>query len=317
METLLLHVGILLLSLSGLIIFAEKLIDSSAKLAKSFGITDAVIGLTLLAYGTSLPEFAVSSISSVQSHPELAISNVIGSNIFNIAFILGFAALIRPLSIKEAHMIGRDNYMMIATTLLLVALLFFLNGIARTPGVMMVLLILGYTYYLLKHDVSSSMLEKDRTISRLRETGIVVACLLVVIISGKFSVDAAVEVAKGLGVTEWLIGATIVAAGTSLPELAVSITAAKKGFFGMSIGNIVGSNIFNILWILGCAAVLNPLSLNFALIQWDSMFLLSVTFLLAYHLMKARISRGDGILFIALYLGYVAYLVTYNAYGAP
>jgi len=303
--------SILIVSLAGLIIFAEKLIDASAKLAKAFGITEAVLGLTLLAYGTSLPEFAVSSISSIESHPELSISNVLGSNIFNIAFILGLAAFIRPFSVKESHMIGRDNYMMVATALLLVALLFFFKGISRTAGLMMVLLVIGYTYYLLKHDRSSNQMKKDETVSKLREAGIVFACLLVVIISGKFTVDSAVAVAKGFGVSEWLIGATIVAMGTSLPELAVSITAAKKGFFGMSVGNIVGSNIFNILWILGFAAVLNPLSVDFSMIQWDSIFLLLVTLLLAYHLIKTKVSRKAGIIYISIYLGYIAYLLTY------
>lgn len=309
MESLLIQSGILVLSLAGLIIFAEKLIDASAKLAKAFGISEAVLGLTLLAYGTSLPEFAVSSISSIGSHPELSISNVLGSNIFNIALIIGLAAFIRPFSIKEAHMTGRDNYIMVAVTLLLVALLFFFGGINQTTGFIMVLLVLGYTYYLLKHDRSSNLLKKDESVSKLREAGIVLACLLVVIISGKFTVDSAVAIAKGLEVSEWLIGATIVAAGTSLPELAVSITAAKKGFFGMSVGNIIGSNIFNILWILGFAAMLNPLFVNFDMIKWDSVFLLIATLLFSYHLIKTKISRNKGLLYISIYIGYIVYLL--------
>lgn len=309
MENLLIQFIILVLSLVGLMVFAEKLIDSSAKLAKAFGISEAVLGLTLLAYGTSLPEFVVSSIASVESHPELSISNVLGSNIFNIAFILGLAAIIKPFSVKEAHLIGRDNYMMVGSAFLLIALLFFLGGISRIAGLVMVLLVIGFTYYLLKHDRSTNQLKKDETISKLREAGIVLACLLVVIISGKFTVDSAVAVAKGFGVSEWFIGATIVAAGTSLPELAVSITAAKKGFFGMSVGNIIGSNIFNILWILGFAAALNPLSVNFDRIKWDSVFLLAVTFLLSYHLIRTRVSRNQGILYISIYLGYIVYLL--------
>jgi len=198
---------------------------------------------------------------------------------------------------------------MVAVTLLLVALLFFFGGINQIAGLIMVLLVLGYTYYLLKHDRSSNQLKKDETISRFREAGIVLACLLLVIVCGKFTVDSAVAIAKGMGVTEWLIGATIVAAGTSLPELAVSITAAKKGFFGMSVGNIIGSNIFNILWILGFAAMLNPLSVNFDMIKWDSLFLLIVTILFSYHLIKTKISRNEGLLYISIYLGYIAYLL--------
>lgn len=310
MEHVLIQSSILVLSLAGLIVFAEKLIDASAKLAKALGITEAVIGLTLLAYGTSLPEFAVSSISSIGSHPELSISNILGSNIFNIALILGLAAFIRPFSVKETHMMERDNYIMVAVALLLIALLLFFKGINRTAGAVMVLLILGYTYYLLKHDRTANPLKKDKTISKRKETGIILASLLAVIISGKFAVDSAVAVAEGLEVTEWLIGATIMAAGTSLPEVAVSITAAKKGLFGMSIGNIVGSSIFNILWVLGFAAMLNPLSVDFAMITWDSVFFLTVTFLLAYHLMKTKVSRLEGILYIAIYFGYLTYLFT-------
>jgi len=312
MENLLIQISILVLSLAGLMVFAEKLIDSSAKLAKAFGISEAVLGLTLLAYGTSLPEFVVSSISSVESHPELSISNVLGSNIFNVAFILGLTAIIKPFSVKEAHLIGRDNYMMVGSAFLLIALLFFFGGIPRIAGLVMVLLVIGYTYYLLKHDRTNNQLKKDETISKLREAGIVLFCLLVVIISGKFTVDSAVAVAKGFGVSEWLIGATIVAAGTSLPELAVSIAAAKKGFFGMAIGNIIGSNIFNILWILGFAALLNPLYMNFEMIKWDSVFLLAVTLLLAYHLIRKRVSRNEGILYMFMYLGYIAYLLKGN-----
>ncbi|KCZ71668.1 K+dependent Na+ exchanger related-protein [Candidatus Methanoperedens nitroreducens] len=309
---LLIQFSILILSLAALVFFADKLIDSSAKLAKAFGITEAVIGLTLLSYGTSLPELAVSSISSVSDHPQLSISNVIGSNIFNVALVFGLAAYIRSFTVKEAHMAGRDNYIMVVTTLLLVALIFFFGVISRTTGFIMILLLAGYTYYLLRHDRTSNQLKKDGTVSKPREIGIVIACLLVVIISGRFAVDSAVQVAKGLGVTEWLIGATIIAAGTSLPELAVSITAAKKGFFGMSVGNIVGSNIFNIMWILGFAASLSPIYMNFDMIKWDSVFLLAVTFLLAYHLVRTRVSRSDGILYLAIYLGYIIYLLFFN-----
>jgi len=167
-----------------------------------------------------------------------------------------------------------------------------------------------YTYYVLTHDKTTSEKRGDETISKARESCVALCCLLIVLVCGKFTVSSAIEVARGLGVTEWLIGATIVAAGTSLPETAVSISAARKGFFGMSVGNIVGSNIFNILWILGFAAMLHPLIVYFDLIRWDSVFLIGITVLLTCNLIKGRISRLEGAVYLAVYLGYMAYLLT-------
>jgi len=167
-----------------------------------------------------------------------------------------------------------------------------------------------YTYYVLTHDKTTSEKKRDETISKARESCVALCCLLIVLVCGKFTVSSAIEVARGLGVTEWLIGATIVAAGTSLPETAVSISAARKGFFGMSVGNIVGSNIFNILWILGFAAMLHPLIVYFDLIRWDSVFLIGITVLLTRNLIKGRISRLEGAVYLAVYLGYMSYLLT-------
>lgn len=298
---------ILIFSLILLVFFSDKLIDASAKLAKALGISDVVIGLTLLAYGTSLPEFSVAIISAIASHPQISVSNVIGSNIVNVALIIGMAALVRPFQAKLAN---RDNLIMILSTILLASLVYFSEEIHRISGAMMVFSIMGHTYYTLRHDRINNTTKKDATIPKLKESIIVVICLLVVVISGKLTVNSAVAVAKGLGVTEWMIGATIIAIGTSLPELAVSLSAARKGFFSMSIGNIVGSNIFNILWVLGFAAALGKISLSFSMIKWDIVFLIVVTFLFSFHLIKASISRIEGVVYLALYTAYIAYLLT-------
>jgi len=314
---MLIQFGVLIVSLAGLIFFADKLVDASARIAKAFGISDVVIGLTLLAYGTSLPEFAVSSIAAFEVHPELSISNIIGSNIFNVAFILGAAALIRPLVIKDTHLATRDGSIMVLTALFLIFLLFYFNEIGRIVGCFMVLSLGLYTYYVLTHDKTPCEKKGDTAISKARESCIALGCLLMVLVCGRFTISSAIEVARGLRVTEWLIGATIVAAGTSLPETVVSISAARKGFFGMSIGNIVGSNIFNVLWILGFAAMLHPLVVYFDSIKWDSLFLIVITVLFACDLIRRRISRLKGAVYLAIYLGYVAYLLTMQRLPIP
>ena len=311
MEHLFIQLIILVFSLGILIYFSDKLIDASVKLARSYGISDAVIGLTLLAYGTSMPELTVSSISSIGLHPELSISNVIGSNIANIALVIGLAAFVRPFSNNDNQLAKRDNYIMVASTLMLISMFIFLGGINRIAGIVMILFVLGYTFYAIRHDITQLKLKKDGAVSKLKETGIVLFCLLIVVISGKFAVDSAVTVAEGFGITEWVIGATVIALGTSLPELAVSLTAAKKGFFGMSLGNIVGSNIFNILWVLGFASSMSTLSVDFNMIKWDSLILIVVTLMFAYHLVKARFSRVTGIVYMAVYVGYIVYLLTF------
>ncbi len=304
--SLLIEAGVLLASLAGLVFFADKLVDASVRLARALGIGNAVIGLTLLAYGTSLPEFSVSSIAAF-GHPELSVSNVVGSNIFNVAVILGLVALMTKVRVREAHFIKRDVGVMVFSMLLLVALS-YLGGISRLAGFFMALLLAGYTYLVLKEEREKKN-SKDNSVSRIREAAIVLLGLAGVLVSGKYVVGSAVEVARILGVSEWLIGATIVAAGTSLPELAVSIISARKGEFGLSVGNIVGSNIFNILWILGFAAVLNPLPVAFSAIWVDLLVLAVITAFLSYCLFRKRITKAEGASYIAIYLGYLYYLI--------
>ena len=166
-----------------------------------------------------------------------------------------------------------------------------------------------YVYLILKHDRVYGGIESDKGISKIRETVIVIILLAGVLIIGNFTVDSAVNLARSAGVSEWVIGATIVAAGTSLPETVVSIIAARKGEFSMSVGNIAGSNIFNILWILGFASILNPLTINFSKVYLDITFLNLITILFYAGLLKGRLTKGEGILYIAIYLSYIYYLL--------
>ncbi len=298
----------LIASLGVLIFLGEKLINAALRLAKAFGVSPAVIGLTVLAYGTSLPEFAVSSIAAVKQYSDLSISNIVGSNIFNIAFILGIASNISSVSIKEGILAKRDGLVMLLAAIIL-CLLAYLGTIGRLTGMVMVGLIAFYTYSVIRYDKVHGKVEPDKNLSKVKEASLVAALLAGVLISGNFTVDYAVKLARSAGVTEWLIGATIVAAGTSLPETVVSIIAARKGEFAMSIGNIVGSNIFNILWILGFASILHPLTINFGKIYTDLIFLMIITLLFYVGMRKGRLTKGEGMLYLALYLGYIWYLL--------
>lgn len=298
----------LIASLGVLVFLGEKLINAALRLAKAFGVSPAVIGLTVLAYGTSLPEFAVSSVAAVKQYSDLSVSNIVGSNIYNIAFILGTASNISSIFIKESILAKRDGLVMVLAAIIL-CLLAYIGTIGRFTGMAMVGLIAFYTYSIIRYDRVHGKVEPDKNLSKIKEASIVVALLAGVLISGNFTVDYAVKLARSAGVTEWLIGATIVAAGTSLPETVVSIVAARKGEFAMSIGNIIGSNIFNILWILGFASILHPLTINFSKIYTDLIFLMIITLLLYVGLRKGRLTKGEGMLYLALYLGYIWYLL--------
>lgn len=298
----------LIASLALLVVLGDRLIDSSARLARAFGISSAAIGLTVLAYGTSLPEFAVSSIAAVKQHSSISVANIIGSNIFNVALILGIASIISPFIIRESIIVKRDGIVMLVATAFLIFLA-YIGKIERIAGVAMAAFIIFYTHRILRHDRANNGIDPDGTISKVREAAVVAILLAGVLVSGNLTVTSAVDLARSAGVTEWVIGATIVAAGTSLPEMVVSIIAAKRGDFGMSVGNIVGSNTFNILWILGFASVLNPLTINFSEIYLDLIFLSLIMALFYFGLSRRRLTRGEGVLYISIYLGYIFYLV--------
>jgi cation:H+ antiporter len=307
-DSLFVQFAVLAVSFTALFLFSDRLIESSARIATAYGVSESVIGLTLLAYGTSLPELTVTSLSSVQLHPELAVSNVVGSNLLNITIVLGSVALLHTTSFKKG-VLKRDALVMTAVTFTLLTALYLFNGVPRIAGILMVASVFYYTIYVLRGDREVNQLKKDRTVSKKREAVIIMGCFIIVIVCGKFAVDSAVSIASALGVSEWLIGVTIIAAGSSLPELAVSMSAARKQLPGMVAGNIIGSNIINILWILGFASILHPLSIDFSSIKVDSIFLMTATFLLTTQMLRGRITRLEGVLYLGIYLGYLAYLI--------
>ncbi|WP_455637468.1 calcium/sodium antiporter [Parabacteroides sp.] len=307
-------VTLLVLSLYALYIGAGWLVKGSTEIALKANISHLVIGLTIVAFGTSAPELVVSINASISGQGDIAIGNVIGSNIFNIAAILGISAAIHPLQAKR-QLTKIDIPILILATILLT--FFFWNGeLGRLEGALFLTGILLYTlfslYFSRKHEkqieVQNGELEKQPE-PWYKDILYILGGLAVLIFASHLLVTNAISIAKELGVSEAVIGLTLVAAGTSLPELATSIVAALKKSPDIAIGNIVGSNLFNILAITGTTSVIRPIiakSVN----HIDLLVMLGLTLLLL-PLAKSglKISRTEGWILIIIYLGYTAWLL--------
>lgn len=295
-----------------LVIAAEWLVRGSVSLARRLGITPLVIGLTVVAFGTSAPEMAVSVGAALLGSGALAVGNVVGSNIANIGLILGGSALIAPL-VVHAQIIRLDGRVMIAASLL-VLLIASTGEITRLYGAVFVIILVAYVVWSIKHARRQTANKRvdppPRTRSLTMELLLIIGGLAGLIIGADFIVDAAVAIANSLGVSQAIIGLTIVAVGTSLPELATSFVAAMRRQGDIAIGNIIGSNIFNLLAILGVAALVKPLDTE-GIVMIDWLVMLGFA-LLAVIFMRSRLllSRWEGGLLLAAYGGYIAYLFT-------
>lgn len=307
-------ITLLVLSLIALYIGAGWLVKGSSEIAQKANISNLVIGLTFVAFGTSAPELVVSINASLTGQGDIAIGNVIGSNIFNIAAILGISAAIRPLQAKR-KLTKLDIPILIVASIALVVL--FWNGmLGRLEGILFLIGIVAYTifslYYSRKHEKMAEEVSGELDIQPqpwYKDVIYIVGGLLILIFASQLMVDNAVSIAQKLGVSEAVIGLTVVAAGTSLPELATSVVAALKKNQDIAIGNIVGSNLFNILAIAGTSSVINPIvSKNVNYVDLLVMLGLSLVLLpLAKSGMK--ISRIEGWFLIAAYLGYLGWLL--------
>ena len=305
---------------------AGWLVKGSSSLARSMGLTPLVIGLTVVAFGTSAPELVVSVVSSIKGKSMIAVGNVIGSNICNIALVLGISALIQPIRGNRA-VFRRDIPIMLGVSLYL--LLISLNSkIGRLEGASLLTGIVLYTafnYYIAvketrdkSQDEGVAFLHVAQDIeyiaSRTRQVVWIAAGIVVVVAGAEILIDAAVAIMKVFGVNEKFIGLTIVALGTSLPEFATSVVAAMKKEMDISIGNLVGSNVFNILSVLGAAALVRPIPIPGGFVQSglliDYLFMMFVSFL-PWLMMKKTymVSRRDGVVLLLCYVGYIVYLV--------
>ena len=282
---------------------ATWLVDSASKIAKRLGISELVIGLTILALGTSAPEFAVSILAALKGVGNIAIGNIVGSNIFNLGFILGGTAIIHSLKTSRI-LIVRDGFFLLFGTFIL---LFFLWDLTLTKfegGVLFSLLILylGYLY------VKREPLETKQVMGKMYwwDPLMLIGGLAMVLVGAHFMVESAINLARYMGVSEWVIGATVIAAGTSAPEFATSLAAALRSRYAMSVGNLIGSDIFNLFGVLGVAGILNniPVSLD------ARMHLVFLSLMVALVLVFMRtgwvVSRKEG--YILVMIGLVRWI---------
>lgn len=311
------------LGLALLVIGAEMLVRGASRLAAALNISPLVIGLTVVAFGTSAPEIAVSvqSALSGQAGADIAVGNVVGSNIFNVLFILGLAAMIVPLFVSQ-QLIRVDVPVMIAVSVLL--LLLALDGLlSRWNGLLLFAGIVGYTVFAVLQGRREAAAVEVEYAQEYGEKAVgpkawllnifSIASGLVMLVAGAdWLVDGAISIARAFGVSELVVGLTIVAAGTSLPEVATSIIASIRGERDIAVGNVVGSNIFNILAVLGLAALVAPNGVNvsMAALHFDIPVMLAVAVAcLPIFFSGHLIARWEGCLFFAYYIAYTAYLI--------
>ncbi len=288
---------------------SDILIEGTAKTAMKFGVSSLVISLTLVAYGTSMPELAISVTAAAEGHPAISLGNVIGSNIANLLLILGIGALIRPLTI-ERGIIRRELLIMIgATALLFLVPLFEFTGVPSwIAGIIFLICFAAYIFYFLRSALKE---RKPSPTSQLGKTQkyilFIIGGILGVIFGAWLLVESSVSIARFLGIPELIIALTMVAVGTSLPELVVSSLAAYRKQSQIAIGNIIGSNIFNILLILGIALLFIPMNATMSLVYL--FFLLAVSLLMVPLMyIGGKLSRLNGVFMLLLYSGYLGYL---------
>jgi cation:H+ antiporter len=291
---------------------ADWTVESSVAIADRLGISPRVVGLTFVAMGTSAPEFAVSVTAATQGASDMAISNVIGSNIFNLGFILGGVALLRPLE-TDATTVWRDGSVLIISSVAVWALFGIDFGVERSNGALLALGLLGYLVLLylseagnaastraVRQAASEAAGEVRARWDWLRPVGKLFLGVVLIAASAELLVEAASTIAEWFGVSEWVIGMTIVAAGTSLPEFTTSLLAAVRGHHGLSLGNMIGSDIFNVLGVLGLTALIHPVTIrpeaSGSILALVGMVLIAVLFMRTHW----RIGRVEGALLIAL-----------------
>lgn len=315
MDILLLIVGLGLI-LAG----ANFLTDGSAALAQRFRVPEFIIGLTVVAVGTSTPELVVSVLSAIAGKSDVAIGNVVGSNIFNVFVILGVCALIRPLPLTAGN-IRRDIPFGVITSLLLLALAsdsFFRTGaadrIGRIDGVAMLLLYMALMWHTIrstKRPETPPAEEAKPGMAGWLMAAMIVGGLAGLVFGGEMFLRSATSIARSLGISESVIAITLVAGGTSLPELASSLVSLFKGKADMALGNVIGSNIANILLILGVSATIHPLSMG-GITVWDLLMVVLSSVLLffaAFTFKRRAIDRWEGAIFLAIYIAYIGYLI--------
>ena len=312
-----LDITLLLSGFVVLVLGADWLVNGASALAKKYKVSDLAIGLTIVAFGTSAPELVVNVFAAAQGHHDIVLGNIIGSNNFNLLVILGIAGLITPLVVQSSTVWKEIPFSLLAVAMLYIfANDLFTDGpgvISRIDGIVLLVFFALFLWYVakqLKSDPHESEVPHKKY-SALKMTLLIVGGLAGLVIGGRLVVTSAVEMARGFGRSEKLIGLTIVAAGTSLPELATSVVAALKKNNDIAVGNIIGSNIFNIFLILGLSSVIQPVSFS-TVFNADLLLLTFGTLLLFIAMFTGkshRLDRWEAAILLMMYIGYTVYLV--------
>lgn len=303
---------------------ADFFVEGSSSIAKIFNVPAVIIGLTIVAMGTSAPETAVSISAALQGANEIAVSNVVGSNFFNLLMVVGICAILQPINITRP-LIKRDYPYSIAATLLL--LFFLLLGyiiagqpaLTRIEGIIMLVVFISYLLILVRSTLIEIAVGEKVEIEEVNSRSLPVSIIFIVIglagviVGGDLVVDSATAIATQFGMSNTLIGLTVVAFGTSLPELVTSIVAAKKGEADLALGNVIGSNIFNILLVLGISSIVRGITVQLdSLIDTLLLTIVNLIVLLIVLKKKSFIGRGVGVSMVSMYLVYTAYIILRN-----
>ncbi len=291
---------------------ADRLTDGAVALAERMQIPQIVIGLTIVALGTSAPEFCVSLVSALKGTADLAVGNVVGSNIFNTMLIVGVAAMVAPMTILPST-IKKDVPVALVASVALTVMVLMDGDLSRVDAALLFVGFLAFMWITLRGAKGSHAIEQEQVAPRgysvLKSLLLLALGLACLVVGSNIFVDGAANVAQELGVSEAVIGLTIVAGGTSLPELATSVVAARKGNSGIAIGNVLGSNVLNILLILGAAGLICPMQVQGITLVDFAMMTISVLLLWLFSYTKLTVARWEGAVLTAIFLGYMGWLV--------
>ncbi len=317
---------LLILGLAMIVKSADVLIDSSSRIARRYGVSSFVIGLTVVAFGTSAPELAVGIVSGIARTNQLTLGNIVGSSLSNIALIVGISSIIMPLRVRDA-VAKREMPMLIGIELILCAMMLFDNVLSRLDGVFLLLGFAGFMAYIIRDTKSSTQpeLDKDNNIdtdgernqlpNKKKESSMgklwlfSALSLAGLFLGGKLTVDSSTQIAQSFGLSETLIGLTVVSLATTMPELITSIMAAVKKEPDIVLGNCIGSNIFNILLVLGFSSAISPIPVESSLILDAAAMGIVTIFLFIVSIIQKQIRRGTGILLLISYVGYLSYKI--------
>ncbi len=292
---------------------ADWFVEGASKVAEKFGIPQLVIGLTIVAIGTSLPEAAVSISAALKGSAEITIGNIVGSNILNVLLILGITSAIRPVAVQKST-VRYEIPFMIGVSVLLLGIGYTDNTVGRVDGVILWVLMIAYLLYLLGMAKKGNGLQEDmpddRPMPVWKMLALIVAGGVMIVLGSDVAVDAATELARIFGMSERLIGLTIVAFGTSLPELVTSVTAALKGKADIAVGSIVGSNIFNILFVVGTSALITPVTYAADFLTDSIVCIVAAVLLWLCVFKNKRLGRLGGVVMLLGYAGYFVYLMS-------